>query len=69
MTLEDIWAIYNNAYISYQKGDAGSWNTDNAERYSLRKVIEALRDELCDSDMDPVRFRIDCILANDEVKP
>lgn len=71
MTLEDIWAVYNNAYISYQKGDVGPWSADNAERYSLRKVVEALRDELSKCDWDEGENMIDAmneILASDGVE-
>ncbi len=79
MTLEDIHAIYDGAYVEFQKSPVGGWSAAAAERYALRRVVEALRDEL----LPPKRkvsasstivrsiilHKFNEILASDEVKP
>jgi len=49
MTLEDIHAIYDGAYVEFQKSPVGGWSAAAAERYALRRVVEALRDEIFDA--------------------
>jgi hypothetical protein len=46
MTLEGIHAIYDDAYKAYQLEPVCGWSAKKAELYALRKVVEALRDEI-----------------------
>lgn len=74
MTLEEIHAIYDGAYVEFQKSPVGGWSAAAAERYALRRVVEALRDELSKCDWDEGENMIDAlneILASDggEAKP
>lgn len=64
MTLEDIHAIYDGAYVEFQKSPVGGWSAAAAERYALRRVVEALRDEMrAHENIDT--YVLDEILASD----
>jgi hypothetical protein len=65
MTLEGIHAIYDDAYRAYQIKPVNGWSAEKAELYALRRVVEALRDEIVSR---TVRNQLNEILASDGVK-
>jgi hypothetical protein len=76
MTIDDIHAIYDDAYRSYQIKPVSGWSAEKAERYALRKVVEALRDEIIQRENDgrigrpyEVIRTINEILASDGEEP